>query len=95
MLYKTNNNATIQALVAIINHEGIIKQYATMKEQHTPPLQYSRGYAKEMECIEMKAYDYGGTASQHYKYVNAVINEDTGTVLDLKKLLKDPKYTDT
>ena len=38
---------------------------------------------------------YSTTDAQCYKYANAVINEDTGNVLDLKKLLKDQKYSET
>ena len=72
-----------KSLAATTNHENIIGQYATMEERYTPPSQYSRGYIKAVECIEMKAYNYGGTVSQHYKYANAAIDEDTGLVLDL------------
>ena len=38
---------------------------------------------------------FGTVGSQDYKYANAVIDEETGEVMNLRKLMKHPKYTET
>ena len=47
--------------------------------------------------MALQAGDTGfGTAeAQDYKWANAVIDEETGEVMNLKKLLKHPKYMET
>ena len=52
------------------------------------------------ECVEMMALEavnkgFGTIGDQNYKYANVVIDEETGDVMNLKKLLKHPKYTET
>ena len=100
MLHKTKTTTNIIQAMAAINHERIIEQYATMETIYTPPLQYSGEYFKAMECIEMMALEavnkgFGDVGSQDYKWANVVIDKETGCVIDLKKLLKHPKYTKT
>ena len=65
---------------------------------YTPPSQYLVGFAKAIECIEMMALEavntgFGTVGAQEYKWAHAVIDEETGEVMILKKLLKHPKYT--
>ena len=97
MFHKTKAITNIIQAMAAIKGERIIKQFATMD---TPPLQYSRGYSKAMECIEMMALEavnngFGDIGSQDYKWANIVIDKETGNVMDLEKLLKHPKYIKT
>ena len=53
-----------------------------------------------MECIEMMALDAinngcGDVGSQDYKWANVVIDEETGNVMDFKKLLNHQKICRT
>ena len=94
MLHKPNNNNIIQALAAI-QHTRIETQYAKTVSRYSSPSTYK---GKVMEYIEMMAFvtiankGYGEIVSQHYTYANVVTDDETGNVMDLKKLLKDPKY---
>ena len=70
-------------------HERIIEQYATMETIYTPPSQYSGGFSKAMECIEMMALEavntgFGTVGAHDYKWAHAVIDEETGEVVNLK-----------
>ena len=54
---------------------------------YTPPSLYSGGFSKAFECIEMMALQainngFDTIGSQDYKYTNAVIDEETGEVLN-------------
>jgi hypothetical protein len=93
MLHKPNNNNIIQALSAT-RHSRVEAQYAKTTTTYSAPTQYTGGWGRAMLMIEHNTYN-NNTDAQCYKYANAVINEDTGNVLDLKKLLKDPKYSET
>ena len=55
-----------------------------------------------MECVEMMALDAlnkrfqtVGPLDQDYKWANAMIDEEIGDVMNLKKLMRHPKYTET
>ena len=53
-----------------------------------------------MECVEMMALEavntrFGTIGEQNYHYANAVIDEETGKVMNLKRLLNHPKYMET
>ena len=53
-----------------------------------------------MECIEMMALkvinkQFETVDPQDYKWSNVVIDEKTGDVMNLKKLMRHPKYTET
>ena len=81
--------------LAATKHEKIIKQYATMETIYTPPSQFSGGLSKAMEYVEMMALEtvnttFGTIGGQNYHYANAVIDEETDDVMNLKKLLKHP-----
>jgi hypothetical protein len=92
MLHKPNNNNIIQALSAT-RHARIKAQYEQTTTTYAQPSPYTGGYAKAMLMIE---YDtHNKTDEQCYKYANAVIDEETGKVLELKQLLKDPKHKET
>ena len=85
--------------LAATKHERIIKEYATMETIYTPPLQFSGGYSKAMECVEMMALEdintgFGTVGPKGYKWTNVVIDEEAGDVINLKKLLEHPKYTE-
>ena len=52
-----------------------------------------------MERVEMMALvainkGFGEIRAKGYIWANAVIDEETGEVMDLEKLLKHPKYTE-
>ena len=47
-----------------------------------------------MAVIEMNEQGWNGNL-QHYKYCNAVIDEETGKMMELRDLLKHPKYQET
>ena len=100
MLHKTKQNPNILQALSATKHERIIEQYATMEAIYTPPSQYSGGFAKAMECIEMMALEAVNTGfdtiwAKDYKWAHAVIDEETGEVVNLEKLLKHSKYTET
>ena len=100
MLYKTKQNANILRALAATKHEQIIEEYATMESIYIPPSQFSGGFSKAMECVEMMALEavntgFGTIGGQNYHYANAVINKETGKVINLKKLLNLPKYMET
>ena len=53
-----------------------------------------------MECIEMMVLEkfitrFCKVGAQDYKWTNVAIDKETGDIMDLKKLLKHPKYTET
>ena len=75
--------------LAATKHERIIEGYTTMETIYTPPSQYSGGYSKAMECVEMMALEavntgFGTVGPQDYKWANVVIDDETGDVMDLK-----------
>ena len=85
--------------LAATKHEQIIEEYATVESIYTPPPRFLGGFSKAMECVEMMALEainkgFGKVGAQDYKWANVVIDEETGDVMDLKKLLKHPKYTE-
>ena len=60
-----------------------------MESIYTPPSQFSGGFSKAMECVEMMTLAainkrFGEIGAQKYRWVNAVIDEETGDVIDLK-----------
>ena len=98
MHHKTNRNMNIMRALAATKYKRIIEAYATMESIYTPPLQFSRGYLKAMECIRMMVLEiintgFGTVGPQDYEWANVVINEEPGDVMNLKKLLRCPKYT--
>ena len=87
-------------VLAATKHKRIIETYAKMETIYTPPSQFLRGFSKAMECVEMMVLEavnmgFGTIGGQDYHYANAVIDEETGNVMNLKKLLKHPKYMET
>ena len=99
MLHKTKNNNNIMRALAATKHKQIIEEYATMELIYTPPSQFLGGFSKAMECVEMMVLEavnkgFRTVEAQDYKWANIVIDEETGDVMDLKKLLKHPKYTE-
>ena len=97
MLHKTKRNKSIIRALAATKHDGIIEEYATMESIYIPPSQFSGGFSKTMECVEMTALvavnkGFREIGAEEYRWVNAVIDEETGDVMDLEKLLKHPKY---
>ena len=46
-------------------------------------------------ALEAVNTGFGTIGDQNYKYVNIVIDKEIGDVMNLKKLLKHPKYTKT
>ena len=100
MLHKTKRNTNILRVLATTKHGRIIEKYATIESIYTPPSQFSGGYSKAMECIKMMALEaintgFGTVGPQDYKWTNVVIDEETGDMMNLKKLLRHPKYTKT
>ena len=82
--------------LAAKKHERIIEEYATMESSYTPPSQFSGGFSKAMECVEMMALaainkGFGEIGAQEYRWVNAVIDEETGYFMDLKKTIEISK----
>ena len=47
-----------------------------------------------MIALEAVNKGFGIVGTQDYKQASVTIDEETGDVVDLKKLLKHPKYTD-
>ena len=101
MLHKTKQNTNIMRALAATKHEQIIEQYTTMESIYTPPSQFSGRFSKAMTCVEMmaldainKQFETVGLQHQDYKWANAVIEEETGDVMNLKKLMRHPKYTE-
>ena len=97
MLKPTEKNTNVMRALATTKHERIIEQYAKMETVYTPPPKFLGGLSKAMECVEMMALEavnttFGTIGGQNYHYANAVIDEETGDVMNLKKLLKHPKY---
>ena len=89
MLRPTERNTNILRALAATKHEQIIEKYATMDTIYTPPSQFSGGFSKAMECIEMMALEainkrFEDVGQQDYKWANAVIDEETGDVMNLK-----------
>ena len=81
-------------------HEHIIEENASMETIYTPPSQFSGGFSKAMKYVEMIVLEYDNTGfgtigAQDYKWANIVIDEETGDVVDLTKLLEHLKYTET
>ena len=71
-----------------------------METIYTPPSHFAGGFSKAMECVKVMALEavntgFGTVKDQDYKWANVIIDEETGDVMDLKKLLKHPKYTET
>ena len=100
MLHKTKRNINILQALSATNHERIIEEYTTMETIYTPPSQFSGKFAKAMKCVEMIALEavnmgFDTVGDQVYKWANIVIDKETGDVMDLKKLLNHPKYTET
>ena len=100
ILHKTKRNTNILRALLATKHERIIEEYTTMETIYTPPSQYSKRFAKAMECIEMMALKavntgFGTVGAQDYKWAKVVFHKERGDVMDLKKLLKHPKYTET
>ena len=99
MLHQTKKSKNIMRAQTVTKHEQIIEEYATIKSIYTPPSQLSGGFSKVMECVEMMALaainkGFGGIGAQEYRWATAVIDEESGDVMNLKKLLKHPKYTE-
>ena len=70
-----------------------------MESIYTPPSQFSGGFSKAMECVKLMALQainkgFGEVGAQEYRWANVVIDEKTGNVMELEKLLKYPKYTE-
>ena len=100
MIRPTEQNTNIPRALAATKHEQIIEKYATMDTIYTSPSQSSGGFSKAMECIEMMALEainkrFETLGPQDYEWANAVIDEETGDVMNLKKLMRHPKYTET
>ena len=55
MHHKTKQNTNIMRALAATKHEQIIEEYATMESIYTPPSQFSGGFSKAMECVELMA----------------------------------------
>ena len=89
MLRPTERNTNNMRALAATKHEYIIETYAKMETIYTPPSQFSGGFSKAMECVEMMALEavnttFGTIGGQNYHYANAVIDEETGDVMNLK-----------
>ena len=100
MLRKTKRDTNILRALSAKKHERIIEEYASMETIYTPPSQFLGGFSKAMEYVEMVVLEavntgFGTVGAQDYKCANVVIDKETGDVMDLKKLLKHPKYTET
>ena len=72
ILHKTTRNMNILQAILATKHKSIIEQYANMETTYAPPSQYSGGFSKAMECIEMIALQainngFGTVGSQDYK----------------------------
>ena len=72
MLHKTKRNPNILQALSATKHERIIEEYATMESIYMPPSQFSRGFAKAMECIEIMTLEavntgFGTNEAQDYK----------------------------
>ena len=72
MLHRTERNPNLLQALSTIKHERIIEEYATMEAVYTPPSQFSGGFTKAMECIEMMALQavntgFGTVGAQDYK----------------------------
>ena len=98
MLHKTKKNTNILQALSATKHEHIIEEYATIETIYTPSSQFSRGFAKAVECIKMVALEavntrFGKVGVQDYKWANVIVDKETGDIIDLKKLLKHPEYT--
>ena len=96
MLHQTKKSKNIMRAQTVTKHEQIIEEYATIKSIYTPPSQLLGGFSKAMKCVEMIALaainkEFRETGTQEYKWANAVLDEETGDVMDLEKLLKHLK----
>ena len=90
MLRPTERNTNILRALTATKHKQIIEKYATMEAIYTPPSQFSGGFSKAMECIEMMTLEainkrFETVGPQDYKWANVVIDEETGDVMNLKK----------
>jgi hypothetical protein len=94
MLKKTNKTAMARALSAT-RFERLHAQYCKTEERMPIASKFSNGFGKAVAIL-----DYlGGKEDafipdkQEYKYrANAVIDEDTGKLMEYRDLLKDPKH---
>ena len=100
MLRPTKRNMNILRALAASKHERILEKYATMEAIYTPPSQYSGEFSKAMKCIQMMAVEainkgFTTVGPKDYTWANVVIDEETGDVMNLKKLMRYPKYIET
>ena len=98
MFHKTKRNTNILSASVATEHECIIEEYATMEKIYTPSSHFSGGFTKAIECIKMMALEavntrFSTVGAQDYKWANVVIDKETEDVMDLKQLLKHPKYS--
>jgi hypothetical protein len=96
LLKKPNQTAWKQALSATI-FERVHAQYCKTEERMPIPSIFSNGYGKAVAILE---YQGGNDAfipdQQDYKYrACAVIDEETGKLMEYRDMLKDPKHRET
>ena len=99
MLHKTKRNNNITRASVANKHKRIIEEYATIELIYTSPSQFSEEFSNVMKCVEMMALEnlnkgFGKVGAKEYKWANVVIDEGTGDVVHLKKLLKHLNYTE-
>ena len=90
MLRPTERNTNIMRVLAATKHALIIKTYVKKETIYSPPSQFSKGFSKAMECLEMMALEavnteFGAFGGPHYHYANLFIDEEKGNVMNLKK----------
>jgi hypothetical protein len=94
MLKKPNKTSMARALSAT-RFDRIHEQYCKTISRMPIASKFSNGFGKAVAIL-----DYMGGKEdafipdkQEYKYrADAVINEETGKLMEYKDLLKDPKY---
>ena len=89
MLHKIKRNTSILQALSATKHESIIEEYATMESIYEPPSKFSKGVLKAMECIVMMVLEavhigFCTNGAQDYKLAKAVIDEETGEVMNLE-----------
>ena len=100
MLHKTKRNTYILRALPATKRERSIEEHASMETIYIPPSQFLGELSKVMEYVEIIALEavntgFGTVRSQEYKWAKMTIDKETEDAVDLNKLLKHPKYTET
>ena len=92
MLQHKPNYTNIAQALSATRHKQVKAEYMNTQASFNIPTKFSNGYSKAIEMIEATQHQNEGLLFQGYKYVNSVIDEETGRALEYRHLIQDPKY---